>query len=96
MRSLYDEFDEFDFDDNALVRQLIREQELEELRLARRHRRHGPRSRPREDFDYEVEGFGDYASDEDYEDLEDLEDLEDFEDYDDNEFDEHSGLDVRR
>ena len=83
MRPLYDDFDDFEFDDVVAVKQMLREMEREEMRLASR-RKHGPGKKKRWDDDV----------DEDFGDSEDFEDYEDYDDYDDNEFDSYSGLDI--
>lgn len=84
MRPLYDEFDEFEFDDSVAVKQMLREMEREEIRRASR-RKHGPGSRKRWEDDFD----DDFPDDE-------VEDYEEYEDYDDNEFDSYSGLDITR
>ena len=77
MRPLYDDLEDFDFDDSAVMDRFRREQAREQRRLA--HRRvFGAAGRNR-DYD-------------DYEDLDDFGDYDDFEDYDEDEFDEHAGL----
>jgi hypothetical protein len=85
MRPLYDDFDEFDFDDSAAVKQMLREMQREEIRLASRRKR-GPGNKQRwKDED-----------DEDFDDFDDFEDYEDYEDYDGEEFDSYSMTDQHR
>jgi hypothetical protein len=84
MRPLYDDFDEFDFDDSAAVKQMLREMQREEIRLSSRRKR-GPGHKQR----WQDE-------DEDEDDVEDFEDYEDYEDYDGEEFDSHSLMDDYR
>lgn len=85
MRPWYDDFDEFDFDDSAAVKQMLREIQREEIRLASRRKR-GPGNKQR----WKEE------DDDDFEELEDYEDYEDYDDYDDDEFDSYSALDDYR
>jgi hypothetical protein len=82
MRPLYDDFDEFDFDDSAAVKQMLREMQREEIRLASRRKR-GPGNKQR-------------WTDEDDDDLDEFEDYEDYEDYDSDEFDSYSDSDDYR
>ena len=83
MRPLYDDFDEFDFDDSEVVRRMLREQYREERRFAgKKHR--GPSGR------HKVEEY------DEYDDIGDLEDYEDYDEYNDDEFDMYSGLDITR
>lgn len=84
MRPLYDEFDEFEFDDSVAVKQLLREMEREEIRMAGR-RKHSPGNKKRWNDEFEDE----FPDDE-------FEDYEEYDDYDDNEFDSYSGLDISR
>ena len=81
MRPLYEDFDDFDFDfaDQAVVKQMLREQIREERRLASR-RRSGPGSKNRPDDDDE----------EDFDDYEKYEEYNDYDDYDAEEFDRYS------
>ena len=88
MRRSYDDFDEFDleFADANVEKQVLREMQREQRRLASR-RAFGPGSQ-RAESDYDSDdSFGDY---EEYEDDEDYEDFEDYEDYDEDEFDAYS------
>ena len=78
MRPLFDEFDEFDFDDSPSVARLLREQQLEESRFASR-KSHGPRQK------------GQFDNDEEYD---DFDDLDDYDDYDEREFDSYAGIGV--
>lgn len=78
MHPYEDDYDEFEFADNAAVNRILREQMREERRFATR-RALGPRDR----------GYID-----DYDDDEDYEDYDDYDDYDDEEFDEYSGIDT--
>jgi hypothetical protein len=88
MRPLYDDFDEFDFDDSVAVKQMLREMQREELRLAsRRKRGPGNRQRWQDEDDDDAAEFEDYA---------DYEDSENYEDYDDDEFDSYSAIDDYR
>ena len=82
MRPLYDDFDEFDFDDSAAVKQMLREMQREEIRLASR-RKGGPGNKHR-------------WTDDDDDDLDEFEDYEDYEDYDGDEFDSYSDSDDYR
>jgi hypothetical protein len=53
MRPLFEDFDEFDFDDSPSVARLLREHRLEESRFASR-KSHGPKhKRPFDDGDYD-------------------------------------------
>lgn len=73
MRHVYDDFDEFDFNDNDLVSRFVREQEMEERRLLNKRRRRGSLSRRRPDrFD-------------DDDDLSDVDSYEEFGQYEENE-----------
>jgi hypothetical protein len=76
MRPLFDDFDEFDFDDYPAVARLMREQRLAESLFASRKSHEPKHKRP---FD-EDDDF-----DDDYEDYDD--DFDDFDDYDDREYD---------
>lgn len=77
MRTLYDDFDDFEFDDNETLKRMLREQAREELRNASRRRR-GPGTKQRwnDEFDDELDDF----EDDDYEDFE----------YDEDEFDQYA------
>ena len=79
MRPLYDDFDEFEFDDSIAVKQMLREIEREQIRMASR-RKHGPGKKKRWDDDAD-DDFGDY---------EDYEDFEEYDDYDEDEFDSYA------
>lgn len=83
MRPVYDDFDEFDFEfaDSMIVRQMLREKQREQRRLASL-RANGPGSkRSREEFKAPWD-------DEDYE---DYEDYDEYDEYDDDEFDSYTG-----
>jgi hypothetical protein len=71
MRHVYDEFDEFDYSDDDLVSRYMREQEMEERRLANRRRRGSVSRRRAERFDDD--------------DLSDVESYEEFSHYDEDE-----------
>jgi len=86
MRPLYDDFDEFDFDDSVAVKHMLRDLQRDETRMASR-RKQGPGTKKRWEDDPE---------DDDYDDYEDYEDDEDFDDYNDDEFDSYSALDLDR
>ena len=79
MRPLYDEFDDFDFDDSAVMARLRREQNREQRRLANR------RKHKAADHHRDLDSYGD---------IDDLEGYGSFEDYDASEFDEHSDLTI--
>ena len=81
MRTLFDDSDEFDFDDNPSVARLLRELRLEELRDISR-RSHGPKGRRRDgDDDFRADqSYGEYDS------------YDEYEDYDEQEFDFYAGL----
>ena len=83
MRPLYDDFDEFEFDDSAAVKHILRDLQREEIRMASR-RRHGPGTKKRWSDEFEDD------------DSEDFEEVEDFDDYNDDEFDSYSALDDTR
>jgi hypothetical protein len=86
MRPLFEDFDEFDFDDNPSVARLLREQRLEESRFASR-KSNGPKHRRQFDND-EYDDFGDSDDyDEDYDDYDG-----DYDDYDEREFDSYAGV----
>ena len=66
MRPLYDDFDDFDFADSAVMNRFLREQLREERRMAGR-RQHGPgHERTFDDYeDYsDVEEYDEYNDDE--------------------------------
>ena len=85
MRPLYEDFDEFDFDDSVAVKQMLREMQREEIRLASRRKR-GPSHKQRwKDED-----------DDDFEESDSYEDYEEYEDYDGEEFDSYSMMDDYR
>jgi hypothetical protein len=79
MTRIYDDFDEFEFDDSFAVRKMLQEMRRDELRRAIRRKRGHTQHRPWEDFD------GDEDSDYD-----DYENYEEYEDYDNDEFDSYS------
>ena len=79
MRPLYDDFEDYELDDSAVMDRFRREQAREQRRLAHR-RAYGTAGRHR--------------NNDDYDDFEDYEDYEDFDDYDEDEFDEHAGLGI--
>lgn len=85
MRPFYDDFDEFEFDDSVAVKQMLREMEREDLRMASRRRR-GPSNKKRWDDDFDDDLIADNPGAH--------EDYEIYDDYDDDEFDSYSGLDV--
>jgi hypothetical protein len=85
MRSLFEDFDEFDFADSPSVARLLREQRLEESRFASR-KSHGPKHRRQFDNDDEYDDLGDFDKYDDYDDYD-----EDYEDYDEQEFDSYAG-----
>ncbi len=79
MRPLFDDLDEFDFDDYPAVARLMREQRLaESLFLSRKS--HGPKHRRQFDEDGDFDDL-----DGDYDEYDD--DFEDYDDYDDREYD---------
>ncbi len=81
MRKVYDDFEEFELDDNEIVRRIMREQAREEMRMASR-RRKGPASRyPSNGYDYDDESDLD----------DDYDDFAEYEDYDEDEFDSYAG-----
>jgi hypothetical protein len=82
MRPLFEDIDEFDFDDSPHVARLLREQRLEESRYAGR-KSAGPKyKRPFDNNEDEYDEFDDY------------EDYEDYNDYDEREFDAYAGVGV--
>jgi hypothetical protein len=84
MRPLFEDFDEFDFDDSPTVARLLREQRLEELRFASR-KAHGPKHKRQSDNDDEYDDFDDDDG---------FDDLEDYDDYDEREFDSYAGTGI--
>ncbi|HNP37202.1 MAG TPA: hypothetical protein PKK10_15235 [Woeseiaceae bacterium] len=62
MRPLFDEFDEFAFDDSAAVNRILREQRKEEHRLASRK----PYSPDDDSYFDEMDSFDDYEDYNDY------------------------------
>lgn len=75
MTRVYDDFDEFEFDDSFTVRKIMQEIRRDELRRAiERKRGHSQRW---DDFD-DNDGYDDY------------DDYEEYEEYDEEEFDSHS------
>ncbi len=83
MRPLFDDFDEFDFDDYPAVARLMREQRLEESIFASRSRSQGPKHKRQFDDDDDYDDFDD--------DFDDLDDFEDYDDYDDRESGSYTG-----
>lgn len=90
MRPLFEDFDEFDFDDSPSVARLLREQRLEESRFASR-KSHGPKHKRQ--FDEENE-YGDFGDSDDYDDYDSYD--EDYDDYDEREFDSYAGIGVNQ
>lgn len=88
MRPLFEDFDEFDFDDSPSVARLLREQRLEESRFASR-KSHGPKHKRQFDEDDE---YGDFGDSDDYDDYDSYD--EDYDDYDEREFDSYAGIGV--
>lgn len=88
MRPLFEDFDEFDFDDSPSVARLLREQRLEESRFASR-KSHGPKHKRQFDEDDEYSDFGDSDDYDDYDSYD-----EDYDDYDEREFDSYAGIGV--
>ena len=80
MSTVYDDLDDFEFDDNEIVKRMLREQAREELRIASR-RRSGPGNKRRWEDD------SDDLNDDEYE-YEDYD--EDYDGYDEDEFDEYA------
>ena len=86
MRPLFDDFDEFEFDDSPTVARLLREQRRDEIRDARR-RSAGPRHhRYLEEDEDDGEGYGGYTS------YREDSNFSDYSDYDEDEFDLYAGL----
>jgi hypothetical protein len=88
MRPLFEDFDEFDFDDSPSVARLLREQRLEESRFASR-KSQGPKHKRQFDNDEDYDDPGDY---DDFDDFDDYD--EDYDDYDEREFDSYAGIGV--
>ena len=85
MRPLFEDFDEFDFDESPSVARLLREHRLEESRFASR-KSHGPKhKRPFDDDEDEYDDFDEYDEYEDY---------GDYDEYDEREFDSYAGIGV--
>ena len=84
MRPIFDDFDDFDFDDNPSVARLLRKQRLDESRFASR-KSHGPKHKRQLDDDSDYDDFENY---------EDYEDYEDYDDYDEREFDSYAGIGI--
>lgn len=84
MRPIFDDFDDFDFDDNPSVARLLRKQRLDESRFASR-KAHGPKHKRQLDDDSDYDDFENY---------EDYEDYEDYDDYDEREFDSYAGIGI--
>lgn len=82
MRPLFDDFDEFDFDDSPSVARLLREQRLEESRFASR-KSHGPKHKRQFDDDSDYDDFEDFDDD-----------FEDYDDYDEREFDSYADIGI--
>lgn len=64
MRHMNDDFDDFEFDDDAIVNKFLREQSREERRYG--HRKHHSAGHPRDYDDYD-----DFSDDDDFEDYDD-------------------------
>ena len=90
MRPLFDDFDEFDFDNYPSVARLLREQRLEESRFASR-KSQGPKHKRQFDNDEEYDDLGNY---DDFDDFDDYD--EDYDDYDEREFDSYAGIGADR
>jgi hypothetical protein len=88
MRPLFEDFDEFDFDDSPSVARLLREQRLEESRFASR-KSQGPKHKRQFDNDEDYDDPGDYNDFDDFDDYD-----EDYDDYDEREFDSYAGIGV--
>ena len=87
MRPLFEDIDEFDFDDYPVVARLLREQRMEESHLSGR-KSHGPKHKRQFDNDDEYDDFGDNDDYDSYD--------EDYGDYDEQEFDSYAGIGVNR
>ena len=85
MRPLFEDIDEFDFDDSPHVARILREQRLEELRFASRKSAGPKHNRPFDNDEDEYRDFDDY---------EDYKDYDDYDDYDEREFDSSAGIGV--
>lgn len=79
MRPIFDDYDDFEFDDNPSVARLLREQRREEIRHAGRKPR-GPKDYHELD---EFDDSGDYDS---------FDDDDSYSDYDEEEFDLYAGI----
>ena len=89
MRPLFDDIDDFDFDDNPYVARLLREHRIEELRNAR-SKGAGPKHKRQfgDNDDYDgYDDLGDFGKDFD-------DDFEGYDDYDEREFDSYAGIGV--
>ena len=84
MRPLFDDLDEFDFDDYPVVARLMREQRLQESIFSSR-KTQGPKHKRQFDDD---DDYGDF--DDDYD---DYDDFDDYEDQDDREYDSYGRSD---
>jgi hypothetical protein len=86
MRPLFDDFDEFEFDDSPTVARLLRAKRRDEDRRSRR-KSAGPRHHrwvDEDDSDHDTYGgYGNYREDSDF---------SDYDDYDEEEFDLYAGL----
>jgi len=88
MRPLFDDFDEFDFDDSRTVARLLREQRREDARFARR-RLLGPKHQKQfdDDEDYgQSENYSENTSHRDYD------AYDGYDGYDEQEFDLYAGI----
>ena len=85
MRPLFDDLDEFDFDDYPVVARLMREQRLQESIFSSR-KTQGPKHKRQFDDD---DDYGDF--DDDYD---DYDDFDDYEDQDDREYDSYGRSDM--
>ena len=81
MRPLFDDIDDFDFDDNPYVARLLREHRIEELRSLR-PKVAGPKHKRRFDYNDDYDGYDDFN------------DFEGYDDYDAREFDSYAGIEV--
>lgn len=79
MRPIFDDYDEFEFNDDPSVARLMREQRRDEVRHA------GKKSRGPKDH----RDFDDY---DDFDDYNDFEDDDSYPDYDEEEFDLYAGI----
>jgi hypothetical protein len=87
MRPLFDDLDEFDFDDSPMVARLLREQRREATRRASR-RSNGPKHHLYDDFDEDPSDYGGYGDSQAY----DEDSSDEYGDYDEQEFDLHAGI----